>query len=352
MARKIFGTPGWGRYGATMKTPAAQLDREIAEALNGSGSETPDSVGERFIEAIMLGNPSEGQLARARRSVDVILNGKRDGKIYGPEYKDAKESLSRRFDDAYKELRNRYLQWGKGHTEDHAWEDKLGSIFGLHSAISVAKRLAKAPPAPTPEFGRAVREFIAATQPIAAIIAGLKSKVIKGRKPNPDAIAKKAADAASRVGRDGECQICQRRHILDSRRNLVLHGYQRPGHGYIVGDCFGVGYPPWEVSSDRLAEWIDLLKTRSAQAAQEATRTAKLTTIDVNRGSDRNPRYVTLTKGDPPGYDGRGSFTFEGEIEKRVRDLKQQSEWLADTAKRETQRLKTWKPKRVAAVAE
>jgi hypothetical protein len=330
-----------------MKTPAAQLDREIAEALSGSSS-TPDSVAERFMAAIARGNPSEAQRARARRALDVILNGKLDGMIYGPEYKDAKEALSRRFEEAYSALRDPYTR-GKGFDNpDSKWEDKLGSTYGLHSAISVAKRLAKLPPAPTPEFDREVREFFAATQPIAVMIADLKSKVIKGRKPNPDVIAKKAAVAASRVGRDGECQICQRRFLLDSRGNLVLHGYQRPGHGYIVGDCFGVGHPPWEVSSDALAEWIERLKARSAQLAQEAARVAKLTTIDVNRGSERNPKFVTLTKGDPPSYDSRGKLSFEDEIEKRVSDLKQQSKWLADDAKTQTRRLKTWKPARVA----
>jgi len=342
MARKI-DAPGWGRYGATItKTPAAQLDREIAEALSGSGS-TSDTTADRFMRAINRGNLSDSRLAHTRRALDVILHGKLDGMIYGPEYKDAKDTLSRRFEEAYSELRGPYI-YGKGNTPDSEWEDKLGSTYGLHSAISVAKRLAKLPPAPTPQFDHDVRAFFAATQPIAAMIADLKSKVVKGRKPNPDVIAKKAAVAASRVGRDGECQICQRRHILDSRGNLVLHGYQRPGHGYIVGDCFGVGHPPWEVSSDALATWIERLKARSAQLAQEATRTAKLTTIDVNRGSERNPRIVTLTKGGPSGYDNYGSFSFESEIEKRVRDLKQQAKWLADDAKRETRRLKTWKP--------
>ena len=313
------------------KTPAAQLDRDIAA--------------DRFMRAVHGGNESAPKAARTRRALDVILHGKLDGMIYGPEYKDAKETLSRRFDDAYSNtVRDPYLS-GKGHTTDHEWEDKLGSTYGLHSAISVAKRLAKLPPAPTPEFDRDVREFFAATQPIAVMIADLKSKVIKGRKPNPDVIARKAAVAASRVGRDGECQICQRRHILDSRGNLVLHGYQRPGRGYIVGDCFGVGHPPWEVSSDALATWIEQLKARSAQAAQAAVNVAKLTTIHVNFGSDRNPRMVTLNKGDPSGYDtSHGSYSFEDEIKKRVSALKQQSKWLADDAKRETQRLKTWKP--------
>lgn len=316
-----------------IKTPAAQLDREIAEALSGSGA-TSLTVADRFMHAINRSNLSDARIVQTRRALDVILHGKLDGMIYGPEYKDAKDTLSRRFDEAYSALRSPYTT-GMGYTPDNEWEDKLGSHYGLHSAISVAKRLAKLPSAPTPQFDQEVREFFAATQPIAVMIADLKSKVIKGRKPNPDVVAKKAAMAASRVGRDGECQICQRRHILDSRGNLVLHGYQRPGHGYIVGDCFGVGHPPWEVSSDALATWIEHLKTRSAQLAQEAARTAKLTTIDVNRGSERNPRIVTLTKGDP---------SFEGAIERRVRDLKQQSKWLAADATAGTRRLKTWKP--------
>jgi len=336
MARKISKSLGWGlaNFHSTMpKTPAAQLDREIAEALSGSGS--PDlTIADRFMHAVHPGDKSEPRAMRTRRALDVILHGMIDGMIYGPEYKDAKETLSRRFEEAYETVRGPYM-YGKGYTPDWEWHDKLGSTYGLHSAISVAKRLAKLPPAPTPEFDRDVRKFFAATQPIAAMVADLKSKVVKGRKPNPEVVARKAAVAASRVGRDGECQICQRRHILDSRGNLVLHGYQRPGHGHIVGDCFGVGYPPWEVSSDRLEEWIELLKKRSDQAAKDAVKVSKLTTINVNRGSERNPRMVTLTKSDP---------SFEGVLDQRVRDLKQTSKWLADDAKRETQRLKTWKP--------
>ena len=338
MARKISKSLGWGLasfgHSTMTKTPAAQLDREIAEALSDSGSAT-STVADRFMDAVHPGNKTDPRAVRTRRALDVILHGKIDGMIYGPEYKDAKDTLSRRFDEAYEKTISAPYLWGKGYTPENEWEAKLGSHYGLHSAISVAKRLAKLEPAPNPQLDRDVRAFFAATQPIAVMVADLKSKAVKGRKPNPDVIAKKAAVAASRVGRDGECQICQRRQILDSRGNLVLHGYQRPGHGYIVGDCFGVGHPPWEVSSDALATWIGLLKTRSEQAAQDAVKASKLTTIIVNRGSDRNPRMVTLTKGDP---------SFDGEIEKRVRNLKEQSKWLADDARRETQRLKTWKP--------
>lgn len=30
----------------------------------------------------------------------------------------------------------------------------------------------------------------------------------------------------------------------------MLHGYQRPGWGYVVGQCFGLKYPPFELSCE------------------------------------------------------------------------------------------------------
>jgi hypothetical protein len=44
------------------------------------------------------------------------------------------------------------------------------------------------------------------------------------------------------------CPVCFRDILLDDAKKMVHHGYERPGHGYIVGDCFGVGYEPLEVS--------------------------------------------------------------------------------------------------------
>ena len=298
------------------------------------------------MHAVDSGNESDARTMRTRRALDVILHGKHDGMIYGPEYKDAKDTLSRRFEEAYSAKIQAPYMHGKGYTPDSEWESKLGSTYGLHSAISVAKRLAKMPPAPTPQLDRDIRAFFAATQPIAVMIAGLKSKVIKGRKPNPDVVAKKAAVAASRVGRDGECQICQRRQILDSKGKLVLHGYARPGHGYIVGDCFGVGHPPWEVACDRLAEWIERLKRSSAAETKAAIDAAKLKTITVNQGSERNPKLVKLTEGGPnlEYVYGEPGKSFTEARASRVRAHQVQAKMLADDATRETRRLKTWKP--------
>lgn len=52
----------------------------------------------------------------------------------------------------------------------------------------------------------------------------------------------------------GTCPVCQKRHKL-LKDVMVHHGYQRPGHGSIVGDCFAVGYKPYEVSTNGCEEY-------------------------------------------------------------------------------------------------
>ena len=47
----------------------------------------------------------------------------------------------------------------------------------------------------------------------------------------------------------GNCQICERDQKLHVGR-MVHHGYKRPGDGFILGDCPGVGQDPYEVSCD------------------------------------------------------------------------------------------------------
>ena len=53
----------------------------------------------------------------------------------------------------------------------------------------------------------------------------------------------------------GTCGIC---HNIQKLRNhqLVLHGYTRPGYGWIHGSCFGVGYEAWELSPESVEDYI------------------------------------------------------------------------------------------------
>lgn len=66
----------------------------------------------------------------------------------------------------------------------------------------------------------------------------------------------------------GSCQLCEGDFKLHGGK-LVHHGYKRPGHGEIVGDCPGVAHLPYEVSCElvksykaRLDASIPVLKAR------------------------------------------------------------------------------------------
>lgn len=60
----------------------------------------------------------------------------------------------------------------------------------------------------------------------------------------PEQQAAAAAFKASKAAEKRECQVCERHQATKGGR-LVHHGYQRPGVGFIVGDCMGVGHLPF-----------------------------------------------------------------------------------------------------------
>jgi len=85
------------------------------------------------------------------------------------------------------------------------------------------------------------------------------------------------------VANTGSCPCCFGLYKLDSEGKMVHHGYERPGYGYIVGDCFGVGYLPFEISpegtkdfavaltkrKDNLAEYLDKLNSGKVTSLPE-----------------------------------------------------------------------------------
>ena len=63
----------------------------------------------------------------------------------------------------------------------------------------------------------------------------------------------------------GTCPVCFRNQKMTpgslhgsdrTRPGMVLHGYMRPGLGYVVGNCFGQGWPPFELSSEGTVAWV------------------------------------------------------------------------------------------------
>jgi len=71
----------------------------------------------------------------------------------------------------------------------------------------------------------------------------------------------------------GNCQICEGDQKLHGGL-MVHHGYRRPGDGYIVGDCPGVGAPPYEVSCDLVRIYLGSYRGKLADAQARLVRLA------------------------------------------------------------------------------
>lgn len=74
----------------------------------------------------------------------------------------------------------------------------------------------------------------------------------------------------------GTCQVCGGAfsvgYDISKPVHLSLHGYQRPGYGYIVGECWGVNHPAAEVSVDLSKASIVRLRDGAATGKARAAK--------------------------------------------------------------------------------
>jgi hypothetical protein len=140
----------------------------------------------------------------------------------------------------------------------------------------------------------------------------------------------------------GTCPVCQKRQKLsvgpkgvDGYMEMVHHGYQRPGHGSIVGDCFGVHLEPYEVSAKGCEKYQDHCK------AIEDARTKSLQKFEA--GEIR----TLIVERRKPGCYGRSKSDFEmvslsadSEDEKVRADFARELDRVVSSLKNE---IKGWK---------
>lgn len=179
------------------------------------------------------------------------------GMIRNVDYKDYSDRANRLLSSAY--------DYGRGIGERDMTgagdaEYKLAYSFPssvLHCSGYV-KRASK-----YPRLAPAV-ELAAAWVVVEDLLKTVKPMIVKGRVIKEKTEAELAAEA-DEDARKRTCQICAMRfQVTEKARNMVLHGYQRPGVGYIIGDCYGHGHPPFEVSRDQLGKWIEIEKKKVA----------------------------------------------------------------------------------------
>lgn len=119
-------------------------------------------------------------------------------------------------------------------------------------------------------------------------------------------VAKIAKDFDDRGARCGICPCCFGDYVATGDK-MVHHGYERPGHGSIIGDCFGVNAKPFEISCERTQKYLELHQHELVAAHAWLTRIPTLDQVTVEKGSKSVnnrwvPNMVALNRGEP-GFD-------------------------------------------------
>jgi len=163
----------------------------------------------------------------------------------------------------------------------------------------------------------------------------------------------------------GYCPCCDSFFKVRSGK-LVHHGYQRPGFGYIVGDCYGALETPHEISAELATEYRGVLQ------GMLTSREERLASIDAATELPKKVRdgfeyghtkYKTVmvpkTVAPKGGYDWdndrEGALAahtavteWESVYKSTVRALKMEIESLTADVERLTKLIETWEKKPLA----
>lgn len=174
----------------------------------------------------------------------------------------------------------------------------------------------------------------------------------------PTPVKKRGPRAATH---DGECGFCERRFTVSREaQRLALHGFQRPGSGWLIGDCPGHGKLPVELSTVTLEILRDYAR-QTAEAAENALagyrgglvtellyRVRKLDAPVWGRGEEHH-EFVTIKQGDL--YNSqRGIPAFDDLLALRIREAERRARLARDTETRAAKRIAEWAAREVRAL--
>jgi len=147
----------------------------------------------------------------------------------------------------------------------------------------------------------------------------------------------------------GHCQICEAQFKLNPKagHTMVHHGFKRPGHGFIVGDCMAVGEPAYEQSCEVLKQYTGGLKAKLANAetylaklvAGEVTKLLKEVKVRVTRTVE----FVEVSKGEEG---------WELLLSNTTHATKQSIRWFQEDIARCEARIAAWKLEPLQTVEE
>lgn len=160
----------------------------------------------------------------------------------------------------------------------------------------------------------------------------------------------------------GTCQACFNVQVTKNTGGrgqlaMVLHGYSRPGHGWIVGDCAGHGVQPYELSCEHTKMWRDtvalqLARTQVYLARLRADEVDELRIeVDVPRAK-RKDRWARETKSivigrdwvDPNAKQWAGKpHDFQWHRQNKISEQEMHERQMASTIKFLNEKITAWK---------
>lgn len=139
----------------------------------------------------------------------------------------------------------------------------------------------------------------------------------------------------------GTCPVCEGN--FKGAKNLVHHGYQRPGDGFIHGDCFGVGYEAWELSPkgaiDYLAQAVRP-HLEGAKAHLAKLQAGEITKFhkQVRTGGWNSPKTTVEVTRESDAYE------FENMLKSAIYNAERDVAWTEREIARIETRITNWKP--------
>jgi hypothetical protein len=140
----------------------------------------------------------------------------------------------------------------------------------------------------------------------------------------------------------GECQICEGQFKVQDGR-VVLHGYKRPGHGYIVGECMGRNEAPYELSCEAIPPWLRACESNMMNVARylDDLKSGKLDRFFMPKGGYTDRGYTS--KPFEAVRSELNAYTWKTNLEHHTHDAERQFKFWSDEVERLRKRIDNWK---------
>jgi len=145
----------------------------------------------------------------------------------------------------------------------------------------------------------------------------------------------------------GTCPVCDREQKLHRDRQsgllvMVHHGYLRPGHGYIQGDCYGVGWQSFEESPDGTIAYVERVlqpHLEKSQSFLERLEAGTVTELYVPTYASRGETLKRITPED--------GYTFKEAVRRRISETSRLVRQLTEDIAERTEKVARWRPEPV-----